>query len=56
MAFLAKNINLDMTDEMVMLATLYLIENFKPCNKHLCLLARYLGFMTWKVQIIDFKS
>ncbi len=46
MALLAKRINLDMTDGMVTLSALHWVENFKLCNKHLCLLARHLGLVT----------
>ena len=57
MALLAKKVNLDMTDEMVTLAALHWVENFKPCNKYLCLLARHLGLVTRKVPVVvDLKS
>ncbi len=56
MAFLAKKINLDITDEMLTLSALYFVKNFKLCNKHLCLLARHLGLVTRKAPIFDFKS
>ncbi len=56
MAFLAKRINLDMTDGMVTLSALHWVENFKLCNKHLCLLARHLGLVTRKVPIVDLRS
>ncbi len=56
MAFLAKKINLDMTDGMIMLSVLHWVENFKPCNKHLCLFARHLGLVTRKIPVVDLKS
>ncbi len=56
MTLLAKRINLDMTDRMVTLSALHLVENFKLCNKYLCLLARHLGFVTRKVPVVHLKS
>ncbi len=53
---LVKKVNLDIMDEMIMLAVLERDENFKPCNNHLCLLTRYLGFVTRKVLVVNLKS
>ena len=56
MAFLAKKINLDIIDAMVMLATLHYVENFILCNKHLYLLTRHLDFVTRKDPVVNLKS
>lgn len=56
MAFLVKKINLNIIDEMIMLAALYKVENYMPCNKHLCFFTKHHGFMTKKIPIIDLKS
>ncbi len=56
MVFLAKRINLDMTDEMVTLLVLHWVENFKLYNKHLCLLVRHLSLVNRKVPVVDLKS
>lgn len=56
MALLVKKVNVDMTDEMVMLVALHVVENCKPCNKHLYLLIRYLSLVTRKIPVVDFKS
>ena len=56
MVFLAKKINLDITDGMVTLTILYQVENFLPCNEHLCVLVKYHGLVTRKVPLIDRKS
>lgn len=53
--FLVKKINLDMMEEMVTLTVLYWIKNFKSCNKHLCVFAKHLGFITTKILVVDFK-
>lgn len=47
---------MDKTDEMVMLATLYWVENFKSYNKHFYLLVKHLGLMTKKILVVDLKS
>ncbi len=46
MAILLKKVNIDFTDGIALLATLYQIANFKLCNKHQFFLARHLGFIT----------
>ncbi len=56
MALLAKKINKDMIGGMVTLRALYWVNNLKPCNKRLCLLARHLSLMTRKVLVVDLKS
>ncbi len=56
MTFLAKRINLDMTNEMVTLSALHWVENFKLCNKYVCFLTRHLGLMTRKLLVVDLKS
>lgn len=55
MALLAKKINLDIMDKIVMLATLYQIKYLKSYNKHICVLAKYLSFMIKKILVIDLK-
>lgn len=55
MTFLAKKINLDMTDGMVTLAILYWVKNFKLCNNYHCLLVKYLGFLIKKILVVDCK-
>lgn len=56
MIFQAKKINMDKIDGIVTLVVLYWVDNFKTCNKHLCLLVKYFCFVTKKVPIVDFKS
>lgn len=54
MAVLAVKIKIDTTDEIVLLLTLYKVQNFKPCNKYLELLTREVDFMTKKIIIDNF--
>ncbi len=56
MAFLAKKINLDITDEMVTLSAVHWIENFKLYYKHLCFLVKHLGLVTRNVPVVDLRS
>ena len=54
MAFLAIKIYIDITDGIASLASLYWFKNFKPCNKHLWLLVKYVGFITKKIPVDEF--
>ena len=56
MVFLSKKVNMDFTDGIASLAVLYLVKNFKLCNKHQTLLARHLGLVTKKVPKEDIAS
>ena len=56
MALLAKKINIDIMDGMAIFVVLHWVENFLLCNKHLYLLARYLGFVTRKILVVELKS
>ena len=49
MALLVVKTNMDITDEIALLTALHWVENFKPFNKHLRLLARHIGPMTKKI-------
>ena len=53
MSLLSKKVNIDFTDEIASLVALYLVENFKLCNKHQTILARHLGFVTKKLSKKD---
>lgn len=48
--------NMAFTDIIATLTTLYLIENFKLCNKYQSFLAKHLGLVTKKVSKKDLTS
>lgn len=43
--FLSKNVHIDFTDRIALFATLYLVENFKFCNKYQTFFAKYLSLV-----------
>lgn len=51
MVFLEKKINLDITDKIVTLETLYCVVNFIPYSKYLRFSAKYLELKTRKVMV-----
>lgn len=56
MTLLIKKINLNMTNNMVMLTILHKIKNFKPYNNNLVFFTKYYEFLTTMILIVDFKS